>query len=79
MEESQFETFEENGTHWARGSVFVIALVDRDTLKLKSYVQQAFVTEDEAEELINTMHTDGSLAYIIQQKEFMIPIHRSES
>lgn len=74
-----FETFEEDGTHWAKGSVFVIALVDRGTLKLTGYISQAFVSEDEAEELINTIHTDNSLAYIIQEKEFMIPIHRSES
>lgn len=74
-----FETFEEDGVHYARGSVFVIAMVDRETLKLRGYIEQAFLTEDDAEELINTSHTENDIAYIIQEKAFTTEIHRSDA
>jgi hypothetical protein len=73
-----FETFEEGGTHYVRGTVFVIAVLDRDTLKLKGYVEQAFLTEEDAEEWQFHTELSSDLAYIIQEKPIMVPIHRSE-
>ena len=73
-----FETFEESGTHYVKGSVFVIAILDRDTLKLKGYVEHAFMSQEDADDY--EFHTDlrPELAYVIQEKEIMVPIHRSE-
>lgn len=76
--ETAYETFEEGGCYYARGTVFVIAMVDRNTLKLIGYIEQAFLTEDEAEELINTSRTENDIAYIIQEKQFTTEIHRRE-
>lgn len=76
--ETAYETFEEGGSYYARGTVFVIAMVDRNTLKLIGYIEQAFLTEDEAEELINTSRTENDIAYIIQEKAFTTEIHRRE-
>jgi hypothetical protein len=73
-----FETFEENGTHYVKGSLFVIAILDRDTLKLKGYVEQAFMTEEDAEDWQFHTELKPEMAYIIQEKETMVPIHRSE-
>ena len=73
-----FETFEEGGTQYVRGGVFVIAVLDRDTLKLKGYVEQAFLTEEEAEDWQFHTELSSDLAYIIQEKPIMVPIHRSE-
>lgn len=73
-----FTTFEEDGVYQGSGSMFVIALVGRDTLKLKGYVKEAFLTEDDAEEALNTSQTDNSIAYIIQEKPFTFTIHRTE-
>ena len=63
-----FTTFTEEEDYWAGGTVFVIALVDRDTLRLKGYVNDAFLTEDDAEEYLDTSQTDNSIAYVIQEK-----------
>lgn len=73
-----FTTFEEDGVYQGSGSMFVIALVDRDNLKLRGYMEQAFLTEDDAEEALNTSQTDNSIAYIIQEKPFTFTIHRTE-
>jgi len=73
-----FETLEENGTHYVKGSLFVIAILDRDTLKLKGYVEHAFMSQEDADDY--EFHTDlkPELAYVTQEKEIMVPIHRSE-
>jgi len=73
-----FETFEENSTHYVKGSLFVIAILDRDTLKLRGYVERAFMSQEDADdyEFHNDLNPD--LAYVTQEKEIMVPIHRSE-
>lgn len=74
-----FETFEDAGTFFVKGTVYVIAILDRDTLVLKDYVETAFTSIEEAEEVLY-QKTDSltDLAYVIQEKEMMIPIYRSE-
>lgn len=74
-----FETFEESGTFFVQGNVFVIAILDRDTLRLKDYVDRAFVTKDDAADALYSMDEDKDLAYIIQEKQIMIPIHKSDA
>lgn len=74
-----FETFEEGGTFFVKGTVYVLAILERDTLKLKDYVETAFTSREDAEEVL--YQKTGSfeeLAYVIQEKEMMVPIHRSE-
>jgi hypothetical protein len=73
-----FETFEDEGTHWVRGEVFVIAVLDRDTLKLKGYVDQAFLTEEEANDHEFRVDVTPDIAYVVQRKDLMVQIHRSE-
>lgn len=79
MGTNMFETFEDAGTFFVKGTVYVIAILDRDTLVLKDYVETAFTSIEEAEEVLY-QKTDSlaDLAYVIQEKEMMIPIYRSE-
>lgn len=79
MGTNMFETFEDAGTFFVRGTVYVIAILDRDTLVLKDYVETAFTNREDAEEVLY-QKTDSltDLAYVIQEKEMMIPIYRSE-
>jgi len=73
-----FETFEEDGTHYVRGTVFVIAVLYRDTLKLKGYVERAFMSQGDADDYEFQAEIGPDLAYVIQEKEIVLPIHRSE-
>jgi hypothetical protein len=74
-----FETFEENGVYYVKGSVFVIAILDRDTLELKDYVDTAFTTREQADDLMSRKAEDFyDAAYIVQEKEMMIPIYRTQ-
>lgn len=70
-----FETFEDKGTYYVKGSVFVIAIIKRDTLQLIDYVDTAFMLKEDAEN--HSFHEDqnDALAYIVQEREVMVPIY----
>lgn len=73
-----FETFEEDGAHHVRGSVFVVAILDRNTLELKGYLPSVVLSEEEAEDTLFHMNEDKNLAYIVQEKQVTATIHRSD-
>lgn len=73
-----FETFEEQGSHYVTGAVFVVAVIDRETLALKGYLPNVLMSEEDAEDLLFHMDQDRSLAYIVQEKQITTEIHRSE-
>jgi hypothetical protein len=70
-----FETFEDKGTYYVKGSVFVIAIIKRDTLQLIDYVDIAFMSKEEAEDYGFHEDQNDALAYIVQEREVMVPIH----
>jgi hypothetical protein len=73
-----FETFEEDGIHHVRGSVFVIAILDRNTLTPKGYLPNVLMTEEDADDLLFHRDQDKGVAYIVQEKQVTAIIHRSE-
>lgn len=75
-----FETFEEDGSFFVRGNVYVIAVLDRDTLKLRYYLSTVFEDLDEAEDLIQQNSiTSPDLAFVAQQKEVITQIYHAEN
>lgn len=73
-----FETFEEDGAHHVRGSVFVVAILDRDTLELRGYLPSVSLSEDEAEDVLFHLNQDKNLAYIVQEKQVTGTVYRSQ-
>lgn len=73
-----FETFEENGTYFVKGVVFVIAILNRDTLQLVDYVDRAFIDFEDAKQVLDQKGEWSDIAYLIQAKEIMLPIYRGE-
>lgn len=73
-----FETFEENGTYFVKGTVFVIAVLNRDTLQLVDYVDRAFLDYEQAKEVLDQKGEWGDMAHLIQAKEITLPIHGRE-
>lgn len=78
METNMFETFEEDGAHQVRGSVFVVAILDRDTLELKGYLPNVLMSKEDADDAVFHLEEDNNLAYIVQEKQVTATIHRSE-
>lgn len=79
MDTEIFEVFEEHDTYFVRGTVYVIAILNRDTLKLTSYVERAFTSFEEAKEALSLHGEWSDIAYLIQAKEMVVPIQRGES
>lgn len=73
-----FETFEEDGTHLIRGTVFVIAILDRDTLKLKGYMPSVFHSEEDADDCLFHLDEEKHLAYVVQEKAMQMELSRTE-
>jgi hypothetical protein len=70
-----FETFEDGPTYYVSGPVFVIAIINRDTLELVDYVERAFMTKEDADDYEFHTDHDPSLAYIVQEKKLTVAIH----
>lgn len=77
-----FETFEESGKFFLSGTVYVIAILDRNTLTLRDYADTVFVEREEAEEALERILERGfdyDTAHVIQAKYMKIPIHGEDA
>jgi hypothetical protein len=65
-----FETTEEGGNWSATGTIYVVATIRRDTLGFVGYLPNVFLTQEDADECLDAIDADPTLAYIVQEKEF---------